>query len=147
MKPTLLIAVLLLAAPMSSQPRPDGCCGGAGSQDGSAAPISSNPIVEIRGAIAEVQIASGQGMPSLTIKQGSGSTKVYLGAMHYLISENFSPKAGQQVVVKGYKSNDSIIAIQVNLPAEQKTIKFRDEKGWPLWRGGPMRGTRGKSPQ
>lgn len=147
MKRTLLITAVLLAAPLAAQTRPEGCCMGGGPHGGGAAPIASSPVVEIRGTIADVQIAPGQGMPYLGVKHGNDSTKVYLGAMHYLISENFSPKAGQQVVVKGYKSNDSLIAIQVSLPAEQKTIKLRDEKGWPLWRGGPMRGARGNAPQ
>ena len=147
MKPTLLMALLLLATSLAAQSRPEGCCVRGGPQSGGAAPIAASPVVEIRGVIAEVQIAPGQGMPYLGVKQGNDSTKVYLGAMHYLISENFSPKAGQQVVVKGYKLDDAVVAIQVSLPAVDKTIKLRDEKGWPVWRRGPMRGGRGNVSQ
>jgi hypothetical protein len=83
-------------------------------------------------------------MPYLEVKHGNESTKVYLGPMHYLIAENFSPRTGQEVAVKGYKLSDSLIAIQVTLTQEKKTLKLRDETGWPLWRGGPWRGRRGR---
>jgi hypothetical protein len=83
-------------------------------------------------------------MPYLEVKHGNESSRVYLGPMHYLIAENISPKAGQEVAVKGYKLSDSLIAIQVTLTQEKKTLKLRDEKGWPLWRGGPWRGGRSR---
>lgn len=112
---------------------------GRGMQSGGAAPIASNPVVEIQGVIKQVHISRGQGMPYLDVEQRGATTKVYLGSMRYLVAENFNPKAGQEVMVKGYKTSDSVIAIQVTLTAEKKTLKLRDEKGWPLWRGGPMR--------
>ncbi len=108
-------------------------------QTGDKAPIASNPIVDVTGVIAEVHISPGQGMPYLMVKQGNGQLRLYLGSMRYLIGENFNPKSGQQVVAKGYKVNDYVIGIQVTLPSEKKTLKLRDEKGWPLWRGGPWR--------
>ena len=110
----------------------------------SRAPIASNPVVDLSGIVGQVQISPGQGTPYLEVKHGSETARVYLGPMHYLIAENFSPKAGQEVAVKGYKQADSIIAIQVTLPQEKKTLKLRDANGWPLWRGGPGRGGRGR---
>jgi hypothetical protein len=97
--------------------------------------IATLPVVEISGVIASVHIDFGQGMPYLEVKHGEETTPVYLGAMHYLIAENFNPKAGQQITAKGYRSGDTIIGIVVTLPGEKKTLKLRDEKGWPLWRG------------
>jgi len=41
------------------------------------------------------------------------------------------------VAVKGYKNGDSVVASEVTLPAEKKTLKLRDAQGRPLWRGGP----------
>ena len=96
-------------------------------------------MVDVDGVIAVVHISPGEGMPYLDVKRGGETTRVYLGAMHYLISENFNPKTGQQVTAKGYKMTDGVIGIQVSLPAEKKTLKLRDDKGWPLWRGGPGR--------
>ena len=102
-----------------------------------SAPIARNPIVELRGAIERVNLSPGQGVPLIEVKQAGGVTTVFLGAMRYLIAENFNPKSGQTVTGKGYKTGDSMVAIEVTLVEEKKTLKLRDEQGWPLWRGGP----------
>jgi hypothetical protein len=99
-------------------------------------PIASNPVVTVEGTIQKVQLAQGQGMPYLEVESGGVVTKVYLGSMRYLMEQNFNPKAGTQVTVKGYKTNPDVIAIEVTIPSGKKTLKLRDEKGWPLWRGG-----------
>ena len=75
-------------------------------------------------------------MPYFELKHGAETTRVYLGPMPFLIAENFNPKTGQEVAVKGYKLEDRIIAAQVTFVAGKRTVKFRDERGWPVWRGG-----------
>jgi hypothetical protein len=50
--------------------------------------------------------------------------------MPFLIAENFKPRTGQDVVVKAYKRDDSIIAAQMTLIAEKRTVRFRDDQGW-----------------
>jgi hypothetical protein len=139
MKIAMLTLSAFLAITAAAQPNPPRCCMGSGQQAGAKAPVTSQPIVEIKGEISKVQISPGQGMPYLEVKRGSEVTRLYLGAMHYLISENFNPKAGQQITAKGYKMTDSVIGIEVTLTAEKKTLKLRDERGWPLWRGGCWR--------
>jgi hypothetical protein len=114
---------------------------GFGAAGGSQSAGHLPPIIEIKGVISRVHISPGQCMPYLEVKQGGEVTRLYLGAMHYLISENFNPKAGQQITAKGYKTTDSVIGIEVSLTAEKKTLKLRDERGWPLWRGGGWRST------
>ncbi len=141
-----LLVLVSIAVPLPAQRgMGGGRCGTNPNQPAaSQAPIASSPVVEITGVVGQVQISPGQGMPYLEVKHGSEVTKVYLGPMHYLIAEDFSPKTGQEVAVKGYKQMDSVIGIQVTLTKEQKTIKLRDANGWPLWRGGPWRGGRGR---
>jgi hypothetical protein len=107
-----------------------------GAQTEAAPPVASNPVVELSGVIAEVHISPGQGMPYVAVKKDGHAVRIYLGAMHYLIAENFNPKTGQTITAKGYKVEDGVVGILVTLPAEKKTLKLRDEKGWPLWRGG-----------
>jgi hypothetical protein len=99
-------------------------------------PIASNPVVNIEGTIQKVQLAQGQGTPYLEVQSGAILTKVYLGSMRYLMEQDFNPKAGMQVVVSGYKTDPDVVAITVTIPSEKKTLKLRDDKGWPLWRGG-----------
>lgn len=118
------------------------------------APIASNPVVELKGKITRVQVALGQGMPFLEVEHDGQTTKVLLGSMRYLMQQDFNPKAGDEVEVKGYKGTDQVVAISVTLPRESKTLQLRDEKGWPVWmggrrrgRGGRMRGWGGAQPQ
>jgi hypothetical protein len=54
--------------------------------------------------------------------------------------QNFNPKAGEAVEIKGYKTAEGIFAITATLPAQKKTVRLRDERGWPVWSGGGRRG-------
>jgi len=120
-------------------------CGLAFAQLSGAQPsIARNPKVELKGVIQSVQLARGQGTPVLVVKTGEATTRVFLGSMRYLMEQNFNPKAGAEVLVKGYKVNDEeVYAISVTLTAEDKTLLLRDEEGWPVW----QRGRYGRRPQ
>lgn len=139
MRRFFLSCSLLLAVSLNAQSQAPSCCMGGMHKAGETAPIASNPIAEFAGTIAEVHLGVGQGMPYLVIQKDKETTRVYLGAMHYLIAQDFSPKTGQSVSARGYKVADGLIGSAVTLTAEKKTIKLRDDKGWPLWRGGPGR--------
>lgn len=108
------------------------------------APIASNPAVEISGRITKVGLVRGQGMPSLEVKTAAGATwKVWLGSMRYLIEQNFNPKAGQEVSIKGFKqAGQEVTASSVTLTETKQTIRLRDESGRPVWRGGFRGGRR-----
>jgi hypothetical protein len=101
---------------------------------------ATGKLVEVSGAVEQIHIVPGQGMPYLVVKRGAELIRVYLGPMPFLLVENFNPKAGHEVIVKGYKTADWLLAAQITLVAEKRTVKFRDEHGWPLWRGGFGRG-------
>ena len=105
-----------------------------------ASPAAAGKPIQVAGTVGQIQIVAGQGMPYFELKRGAEITRVYLGPMPFLIAENFNPKTGQDVVVKGYKRDDSIIAAQITLVAEKRTVRFRDDQGWPVWRGGFGRG-------
>ena len=100
------------------------------------APVAGNPIVNISGKITRVDASRRGEMPGLEVNVDGTSTSVILGSMRYLIEQDFSPKGGAEVQVKGYKLPASVVAIEVRLPAENVTLKLRDENGWPVWRGG-----------
>jgi hypothetical protein len=131
----LFIPIRLLSAvapPADDPPRP---------------PIASNPVVDVRGTVAKVQLAPGQGMPFLEISTPQGPVKLYLGSMRYLMQEDFNPKAGEAIEARAYRMGDqSLVGIRVELPASRKTLKLRDENGWPMWMGGRQPG-RGMGPQ
>lgn len=105
-------------------------------------PIASNPIADLKGTVAKTQLAPGEGMPYLEVATPQGAVKLFLGSMRYLMQEDFNPKAGEPVEARGYKMADgSIVGIRVDLPASKKTLKLRDENGWPLWMGGRRPGS------
>ncbi len=108
-------------------------------QEAAKAPVAAYPVVELKGKIERVQVTPGQGMPFLEVKDRDAVTKVMLGSMRYLMRENFNPKAGEPVEVRGYKMESLVVAISVTLPDENKTMKLRDENGFPVWMGGPHR--------
>ncbi|MCC6859698.1 MAG: hypothetical protein IT158_14105 [Bryobacterales bacterium] len=107
-------------------------------------PVAAGPLVDIKGKIAKVQIAPGEGMPFLEVQHDGETTKVYLGSMRYLMQQDFNPKAGEDVEIKGYKTGDDLVAAVATLPGQKKTLRLRDGQGWPVWgRGG--RGGRGRA--
>jgi hypothetical protein len=110
---------------------------------GGQAPIAGSPKVEVRGKVESDRIARGEGMPFIEVKTPNGTTKVVLGSIRYLLEQDFNPKAGDEVSVKGYKLNDSVVAISVELNSTGKVLKLRDDNGRPVWmggrRGGPMK--------
>ncbi len=132
------VAAILVAAcsvlPLGAQPAADGPA------DQTSASASAASPIEISGAVGQIHIVAGRGTPYFELKHSAGVTRVYLGPMPYLIAENFNPKSGQDVIVKGHKSQDGMVASQVTLVAEKRTVRFRDDKGWPVWRGGFGRG-------
>jgi hypothetical protein len=100
------------------------------------AALASAERVEIRGVIERVEIAPGAGTPFLAVKTDQGVERVQLGSMRYLMEQDFNPKAGAFVVVKGFRVNKDVIARRVELPGEKKVLELRAEDGTPLWRMG-----------
>jgi len=122
------LAVLLGAAAfLSGQPGP---------QRKGMGMLSGREKVEMTGTVEKVEILPGQGMPFLEVKEEKGTVRVFLGSMRYLMEKNFSPKAGNRVVVRGFKVDSDIYARTVEIPAEKSTIELRSEDGTPLWRMG-----------
>lgn len=99
------------------------------------APISGQPLVEMKGTVSKVSAVPGQGMPYLEMRSGSETVKISLGSMRYLMQNDFNPKAGDAIEVKGYKMEDGVVAAEVSL-AGGKPLKFRDTQGRPLWMQG-----------
>jgi hypothetical protein len=101
-----------------------------------SAPIASQPKVQLKGTVSKVNSAPAMGMPSIEVQTAQGVTKVVLGSMRYLLQNEFNPKAGAAVEVKGYQMGDQVVAIEVALPSDKKVLKLRDENGWPVWMQG-----------
>lgn len=136
----LRIASLLALVALAGQP--------LAAQRGTGCPccMAAAPVIEVSGTVEQVHIAPGQGPAYLEVKHGSEVSQVWLGPMHYLIAQDFSPKAGQEVAVKGYKQTNGILAVEVTLTKEKQTLKLRDANGCPMWQGGRWGRGRGRGP-
>ena len=99
------------------------------------APVAFYPTVDLTGRIKQVETTFGQRMPSIVVAAVSGTARVQLGSMRYLMEQNFNPKAGERVEVTAYRVEGILVAITVTLPDSKKTVRFRDANGWPMWRG------------
>jgi hypothetical protein len=130
------VLVLSVSACLPLAAQSGSCCREAEASAPVAPHAATGKLVEFSGIIEQIHIVPGQGMPYLAVKRGADIIRVYLGPMPFLLAENFNPKAGHTVIVKGYQTADWLLAAQIQLVAEKRTVKFRDEHGWPLWRGG-----------
>ena len=128
MRITASLGIVVLAGAFTGSPAAAKC-----------APMADKPRVEVKGRIVRVRAAPGQGMPSLEVEQNGSLVKVLLGPLRYLMEQNFNPKTGMMAEVKGYRMADAIVAITITLPGVHKTIRLRDEAGWPVWVGGECR--------
>lgn len=110
----------------------------------SATALASADKVESRGTVERLDLNPGQGFPTMLVKTGPRSVRVQLESFRFLLEQGFNPKAGADVIVKGYRlSEDVVVARAVELPADRKTIVLRAEDGKPLWRMGRY-GKRGR---
>ena len=106
--------LLVLATAVQAKVQTGACCAGEAFPEQLAPPAAGGKAVELSGTVAQVHIAAGQGMPYFDLKNGAEITRIYLGPMPFLIAENFHPKAGQEVRVKGYRVPDWVVAAQVH---------------------------------
>lgn len=113
-------------------------------------PIASRPAIEVRGRISRVAVGFAQGMPSLDVVAEGRTWKIWLGSMRYLLENDFNPKAGQRVTVIGFPASEQsaelFAARIILLDGSRRTLRLRDENGWPLWRRGVGPGRRGRGP-
>ncbi len=57
--------------------------------------------------------------------------------MRYLVENDFNPRAGQRVVITGFRpseDSDELWAATITLQDLRRTLRLRDEMGRPLWR-------------
>ena len=104
--------------------------------------LAGKPKVEIKGKIQRVDMTPGRGMPAILVESGSGTQRVVLGSMRYLIEQDFSPKAGDNVSVTGLRDGEDVYAVTV--ATDQRTIKVRQEDGTPAWTGRARHGGQGR---
>lgn len=100
----------------------------------SEAPGAAGESIVLKGKIARVNVARGQGTPTLEISHDGKTSRVVLGSMRYMVEQDFAPKAGEPVEATVLKAGDVLFAIRVELPEQGKSLRLRTDDGWPVWR-------------
>jgi hypothetical protein len=151
----LVAAIFIaLAMPVLAQPPGPGMGGGGGGpgMGGRGAgpgmgPQMYNPqtvttvqgTVESLGNYPSLGPGSRRGMRyrGVVLKTDQGPITVHLGPSWYLSEEKFPLKAGETMEVTGSKiaQDGTTIIMASEVKANGKTLKLRDEQGFPVWRG------------
>jgi hypothetical protein len=139
----IIIIVLALVGSGLAQPIPGGRMG-IGSGMG---PRLYNPqtVTTIKGPVEKVEElpsmarGGGRGMMyrGVLLKTDQGSLLVHLGPGWYLDEQKFTVKAGDTLEATGSKVtlNNQPAMIAREIKVHGKTLKLRDDQGFPVWRG------------
>ncbi len=113
-----------------------------------SAPRRGTPIYDpktettVKGSVEEVTQQTGKRGWSgthLMLKTGSGNLEVHVGPARYISEQGFSFAKGDQIEVTGSKvtvsGKEALIAREIK--KEGKTLRLRDEQGFPKWPRGP----------
>ncbi len=95
------------------------------------------PAMTITGRVESLGSQPGMGgrtmLHTAVLKTASGSVTVLLGPAGYVERQGFPLKVGDTWEVAGNKSAGGIVAREIK--SGGRTLKLRDERGQPLWRG------------
>jgi hypothetical protein len=156
-KPVLFLVIVIslaLVGPGLAQPVPGGRMG-IGSGMGPRL-YNLQTVTTIKGPVEKVEElpsmggGGGRGMMyrGVLLKTDKGSLLVHLGPGWYLDEQKFTVKAGDTLEATGSKVtlNNQPAMIAREVKVNGKTLKLRDDQGFPVWRGmgrGPGRGPGG----
>jgi hypothetical protein len=126
-----LIVVLVLLAGVAVNGWSQGRGQGWGGAQATGNIVSQN-IVSLAGTVTSVNMAPGQGMPSVTINTGSGPAVVLLGPYRTIMNSKLEIQAGQTIAVKAFQDprlNNTWVATEITV--DGATVSLRDSSGMP----------------
>ncbi len=99
------------------------------------------------GTVQDVTMAAGQGFPNFTLQVGNNALTIVTGPYWALQQADFQISKGDHLSVVAYPSlqhENAFVAAAIENLTTQKSIKLRDDNGFPLGMQGrgPMRGIR-----
>jgi hypothetical protein len=110
-------------------------------QPGPPTPVPTPKSETMKGVVKKVEIYRGMGPGQLLMKTAKGDEVfVLLGSIRYLMQNGFNLTAGDDIEVRGVKSQQTnrseFIAIEIKNLTNKKSLRLRDENLRPLWRRG-----------
>jgi hypothetical protein len=132
---TFASMLLLVAASLAAQSG-NGTCTGNGTGTPALDPAT---LASFDGTVTAVNIAWGQGTPSATLQTADGQKTVLLGPIWFMDQNGFVLEAGDFLTVAAFTGSCSgqpcLIAKEVQDHAKGTVLAFRNDEGFPLWKG------------
>ncbi len=136
----IVILVALVAWPLLAQRQAPPRSGMQGALYANAAEAE---IVVLTGTVTAVNLATGQGMPSITLHTATGDFAILVGPYRILADSKFEIKPGQSLEVKAFQDprmTGVYAATELKDTSTGATLVLRDAAGMPPAGGGMGRG-------
>jgi hypothetical protein len=153
--PLIILTLMLAFSPPAAAQRlgfPGGGRRHGGSETQNRQRYNPQTVTTVKGQVESLgsygatgwRAAPGMRLQGLVLKTDSGNITINLGPPWYVSKQGFYLKTGDSLEVTGSKvtQDDKIWLLAAQVKKDGQTLKVRDEKGVPLWRG-QDRGERG----
>jgi hypothetical protein len=143
LSPIILTMILVLAWPAEAQHRGLGRGGNPGAQDRQL--YNPQTVTTVQGQVEDLgsygmqgwRAAPGMAIQGLVLKTDKGNITVQLGPPWYVRKQGFTLQKGDTIEVTGSKvtKDEKTVLLAAEVKKNGQTLKVRDEKGAPLFRG------------
>jgi hypothetical protein len=143
LSPIILTMILGLACPVVAQHRGFGRGGDPGGQDRQLYNLQT--VTTVQGQVENLGSYGMQGwrggpgmaIQGLVLKTSKGNITVNLGPPWYVSKQGFALRKGDTLEVTGSKvtKDEKTVLLAAEVKKDGQTLKVRDEKGEPLFRG------------
>ena len=158
LSPIILTMILVLAWTAVAQSRDLGRSSGWDGGTGAQGSLVYNPqtVITVQGQVEDLgsygmqgwRVAPGMDIQGLVLKTSKGNITINLGPPWYVSKQGFALRKGDTLEVTGSKvtKDGKTVLLAAEVKKNGHTLKVRDEKGAPLFRGqGPDgQGTEGR---
>ena len=143
LSPIILTMILVLAWPAVAQHRGRGGGGDPGAQDRQL--YNPQTVTTVQGQVEDLgsygmqgwRAAPGMAIQGLVLKTSKGNITINLGPPWYVRKQGFTLQKGDTLEVTGSKvtKDEKTVLLAAEVKKNGQTLKVRDEKGVPLFRG------------
>ncbi len=139
----ILTVILGLPGPVAAQHRGFGRGGDHGTQDRQL--YNPQTVTTVQGQVEDLgsygmqgwRVTPGMALQGLVLKTAKGNITVNLGPPWYVRKQGFTLQTGDTLEITGSKvgKDEKTVLLAAEVKKNGQTLKVRDEKGVPLFRG------------
>ncbi len=141
--PIILTTILGLSGPVAAQHLGLGRHGAPGAADRQL--YNPRTVTTVQGQVADLgsygmqgwRVTPGMALQGLVLKTANGNLTVNLGPPWYVSKQDFTLQTGDSLEVTGSKvtKDEKTVLLAAEVKKNGRTLKVRDEKGAPLFKG------------